>query len=170
MEFNMKKVKVGTVVEGKVFMVTDDSVHIDLGAYAEGVIYKKAMSLTGDVSCKELVKEGDVITAKVNKMDDEYQQILLSRIDILREELKGKHNVEMDSAEKFSAKVVGANSYGLELKYQGIDLFMPASHIDLHKVNPEDFKGLTLEVCVIERNSIQSCDQISNRKHKRRRE
>jgi small subunit ribosomal protein S1 len=151
MEFNMKKIKVGMIVEGKVFMVTDDSVHVDLGAHAEGVIYKKGMAFEDIKSCKDLVKEGDEISAKVTKMDDENQQILMSRLDMLREEKHAKLNAELDNIEKFSAKVVRVNRGGLELKYEGMDLFMPASHIDTQRVNPEDYKGQTLEVCVIER-------------------
>lgn len=151
MEFNMKKIKVGMIVEGKVFMVTDDSVHIDLGAYAEGVIYKKGMAFGDIESCKDLVAEGDLITAKVTKMDDENQQILMSRLDVIREEKSAKFNDEIESVEKFSAKVVNVNRGGLELKYEGIDLFMPNSQIDLKRVNAEDFKGQTLECTVIER-------------------
>ena len=64
MEFNMKKVRVGMVVEGTVFMVTDDSVHLDFGAYAEGVIYKKGMAIEEIKSCKDLVKEGDTFKVK----------------------------------------------------------------------------------------------------------
>lgn len=151
MEFKMNKIKVGMIVEGKVFMVTDDSVHVDLGAYAEGVIYKKGMAFEDIKSCKDLVKEGDVISAKVTKMDDENQQFLMSRLDLLREEKQSKFNEEIDQAESFKAKVVRVNKGGLELKYEGIDLFMPASHIDTERVNPEDFKGQVLEVTVLER-------------------
>jgi len=147
----MKKIKVGMIVEGKVFMVTDDSVHVDLGAHAEGVIYKKGMALEEIKSCKDLVKEGDVLQAKVTKMEDENQQVLLSRIDFLRDEKREKFNEQITSAEKFSAKVVNVNKGGLELKYEGIDLFMPNSQIDLKRVNAEDFKGQVLECTVIER-------------------
>lgn len=150
MEFQMKKVKAGMVVEGTVFMVTDDSVHVDLGSHAEGVIYKKGMAFGDIESCKTLVKEGDVITVKVNKIDDENQQFLCSRLDMLRQEKQDKLNAEIDNVESFKAKVVRVNKGGLELKYEGIDMFMPASHIDVQRVNPEDFNGQVLEVTVIE--------------------
>ena len=61
MEFNMKKIRPGMIVEGKVFMVTDDSVHLDLGSHAEGVIYRKWLSLEDIESCKDVVKEGDIL-------------------------------------------------------------------------------------------------------------
>ena len=150
MEFNMKKIKVGMIVEGKVFMVTDDSVHVDLGAHAEGVIYKKGMALTEIKSCKDLVKEGDVIQAKVTKNDDENQQILLSRLDLLREEKRGEVEEFLNKADTFEAKVTRVNRGGLELNYDGVNLFMPASQIDFKRVELDDYKGQTLEVTIIE--------------------
>ena len=150
MEFNMKKIKVGMMVEGKVFMVTDDSVHIDLGSHAEGVIYKKGLALEEIKSCKDLVKEGDTILAKVTKMDDENQQILLSRLDVLKEERKEKLNEEIKNSEKITAKVTRVNKGGLELNYQGVRLFMPASHVALERVELEEYKGQTLDCVVIE--------------------
>jgi ribosomal protein S1 len=41
MDFKMKKVKVGMIVEGKAIVVTDESVYLDLETFAEGVIHKK---------------------------------------------------------------------------------------------------------------------------------
>lgn len=173
MEFDMKKVKVGMLVEGKVFMVTDDSVHIDLNSFAEGVIYKKGLALDEIKSCKDLVKEGDILQAKVTKMDDENQQILLSRLDILREEQKGKLNEFVKDADRFSAKVTRVNRGGLELNYQGLNLFMPASHVAFEKVDLNEFKGQTLDVTVIEndgkkivvsRRKVLEADQRANRK------
>ena len=150
MEFNMKKIKVGMFVEGKVFMVTDDSVHIDLGAHAEGVIYKKGMALEEIKSCKDLVKEGDMITAKVNKIDDENQQILMSRLDFLHQEKRANFEEFIKGAAKFSAKVTKVTRGGLVMSYKGVELFLPASHVDFKRVELEDFKDKTLEVTVIE--------------------
>jgi ribosomal protein S1 len=150
MEFNMKKVRVGQVVEGTVFMVTDDSVHLDFGAYAEGVIYKKGMAIEEIKSCKDLVKEGDLLVAKITKIDDENQQILLSRREILFDEKRQSFAKEAMSADTFKAKVKLVTRGGLVLDYNGVECFLPASHIDFKKVDMEDFKGKTLEVTILE--------------------
>jgi len=146
----MKKIKEGMIVEGKVFLVTDDSVHVDLGAYAEGVIYKKGMALEDIKSCKDLVQEGDILTAKITKIDDQNQQILLSRLDLIREEKRQEVNEFIHDAKVFDAKVKQVTKGGLLLDYQGVEVFMPASQIDFERVELNDFKNKVLECTVIE--------------------
>lgn len=151
MEFNMKKIKMGMIVEGKVFMVTDKSVHVDLGAHAEGVIYKDWLTLEDIVSCKDVVKEGETIKAKITKIDDENQQILLSCTDILLEEKRKDFDTYSDQVDSFKAKVKKAVRGGLILDFNGIEMFMHVSEIDINHVeNVDAFVGQTLEVTVIE--------------------
>ena len=150
MEFNMKRIKVGMIVEGTVFMVTDDSVHLDFGAHAEGVIYKKGMALEEIKSCKDLVKEGDTLSAKITKIDDENQQVLMSRKDILMEEKRATMTQEAVGADTFNAKVKKITRGGLVMDYNGVECFLPASHIDFKRVELDDYKGKTLEVTLLE--------------------
>ena len=150
MDFKMKKVKVGMIVEGKAIIVTDETVYLDLETYAEGVIHKKALVLGDIESCKEVVKVGDIIRAKINKINTEEQQILLSRIEILREEKVGQVKNLANKNERIEAYVKGASSAGLNLTYNGVDMFMPTSLIDIKNIDPEDFKGKTITCKVIE--------------------
>lgn len=150
MDFKMKKVKVGMIVEGKAIVVTDESVYLDLETFAEGVIHKKGLVLGDIESCKEVVKVGDIIRAKINKINNEDQQILLSRIELLREEKVGAVKNLANKNERIEAFVKGASSAGLNLTYNGVDMFMPTSLIDIENINPEDFKGKTITCKVIE--------------------
>jgi small subunit ribosomal protein S1 len=152
MEFKMNTVKVGRIVEGTVFQVTDDVCYVDLQAFADGIIYKNGLSFTPIDSCKEVVKEGDVLNFKVTKIDHDNQRILLSRLDMLRDEKRTKFDEETKNNERIKAKVkqVVRGNKGLVLRYNDIEMFMPASQIDTKRVNPEDFKGQTLECVVIE--------------------
>lgn len=162
MEFNMKKIRQGMIVEGKVFEVTDDSVHLDLGAYAEGVIYKKWLTLDDINSCKDLVKVDDVLTAKITKIDDENQQILLSRWDILREEKREEFDKFASANNRFTVKVIKEVRAGLICEYNGIEMFMPASHVALERVELKDYVGKKLEVVVIENENNKV--KVSHRK------
>jgi small subunit ribosomal protein S1 len=153
MEFKITKVRVGQVVEGTVFYVTDDVCYVDIpGAFADGVIYKEGLSLgkSSITSCKEVVKEGDVLDFKVNKIDYDNQSILLNRIDMLRNENRIKMNEEIKSTERLTAKVTKITRGGLILRYKDLELFMPLSHIDNKRVNAEDFAGKELVCKVIE--------------------
>lgn len=152
MDFKMKTVKVGMIVEGKVFKVTDDSVYLDLETFADGVIHKKALVL-GDIdSCKEICKEGDILRAKIHRIDKEDQQILLSRIDILRNEKVSEVKGLASKNERIEAFVRKADKFGLQISYKGVDMFMPTSLIDIKNINPEDFIGKTITCKVIESN------------------
>ncbi len=150
MDFEMKKVKVGMVVEGKVFYVTDEAVYVDLKAFSEGVIYKKALTLDEISSCKEVVKEGDMLTAKIRRIDHENQQILLSRIDILRDEKRNRYGDAVGKNERITVKVKLVTKGGLVVTHEGVEMFMPLSQIDTKRVDAADFENKTLECTIIE--------------------
>ena len=150
MDFEMKKVKVGMVVEGKVFYVTDESVYVDLKAFSEGVIHKKALTLGEIDSCKEVVKEGDMITAKIRRIDQDNQQILLSRIDILRDEKRNKFGDAVGKNERIKVKVKLVTKGGLVVMHDGVEMFMPLSQIDTKRIEAADFENKTLECTIIE--------------------
>jgi small subunit ribosomal protein S1 len=146
----MNNVKIGKIVEGTVFQVTDDVCYVDIQAFADGKIYKNGLSLTPIDSCKEVVKEGEILKFRVTKIDHDNQSILLSRMDMLREENRGKFDEETKHNEKIEAKVTKVTRGGLLLRYMDVEVFMPISHIDIKQIDPEDFKGKTLTCKVIE--------------------
>ncbi len=150
MEFEMKKVKVGMVVEGKVFYVTDESVYIDIKAFADGVIHKKALTLEEIDSCKDVMKEGDMITAKIRRIDQDNQQILLSRIDILRDEKRNRFGDAAGKNERIKVKVKLVTKGGLVCMHDGVEMFMPLSQIDIKRIEAADFENQTLECTIIE--------------------
>ncbi|MCK5388810.1 MAG: S1 RNA-binding domain-containing protein, partial [Candidatus Izimaplasma sp.] len=150
MDFEMKKVKVGMVVEGKIFYVTDESVYLDIKAFSEGVIHKKALTLEEITSCKDICKIGDVIKAKIRRIDQDNQQILLSRIDILRDEKRNKFGDAAGKNERIKVKVKLITKGGLVVVHDGVEMFMPTSQIDIKNINPEDFANQSLECTIIE--------------------
>ena len=150
MDFKMNKVKVGMIIEGVAFKVTEESVYLDIQAFTEGVIHKKAMSLDGNTPCTELCKEGDIVKAKINRIDFDDQQILLSRLDILRNENRDKYGDLAGKSNRIKAKVKKVTKGGLVLANKDVEFFMPLSQIDIKRVNAEDFQGMTLECKVIE--------------------
>jgi small subunit ribosomal protein S1 len=150
MEFEMTKVRVGKIVTGKVFHVADDYAYVDIQAFAEGIIYKEGLSLDGSLkSCKDVLKEGDELTFKITRIDHESQQILLTRRDMLREEKRAEFAQKAEH-ERIKVKVKKVTKGGLVCMYDGIEMFMPLSHIDVKRVNAQDFKGKTLECIVLE--------------------
>jgi small subunit ribosomal protein S1 len=151
MEFKMTNVKVGKIVKGKVFQVTDDLCYVDIQAFADGVIYKEGFSLNKTItSCKEVVEEGQELEFKITKIDHENQRILLSRKDMLKSEKRQQFDEETKDNKRITARVTKITRGGLLLRHDGIELFMPTSQIDVEHINPDDFKGKDLECVVIE--------------------
>ncbi len=151
MEFDMTKVRVGKIVTGTVIVVNDDNAYVDIKAFADGVIYKEGLSLDKSLdSCKEVLEEGQELEFKITNIDHENQRILLSRTDLMRDKNRLAFDEETKDFAKFEAKVTRVNKGGLVLQYKGVNLFMPASQIDIKRVNQEDFKDQTLECVVIE--------------------
>jgi ribosomal protein S1 len=156
MEFKMTIPKRGKVVKGTIFQVNDNECYVDIKAPSDGIIYKEHLSLEPIESCKDVVKEGDVLDFKIANVDNENSIVLLTRKDMLRDKKRAEFDEFAKQDEVFEAKVVKTNKHGLILRYNDVELFMPASHIDLVRVETEDFKGKTLECKIIEHSDSRS--------------
>jgi len=150
MEFEFKTVKVGMVVTGEVFKVTDDGVYVDVQSFTEAVIYKPGLGLSNSDTCVDHYKVGDSLTAKVTRVDYDNQSILLSRQDMIKDDKRKEFDEFATASNQFEARVKKVVRGGLVLNYKGIELFMPASQIDTKRVELEDFANQTLKVVVIE--------------------
>jgi len=150
MEFNIKKFRVGDYVEGTVYQVTKEAVSLDFGAFTEGTIYGKGLSLTDVSSCKDLVKEGQELDAYITKIDMERGQILLSRIKLLQNEKFKNLKAFKDSKETFTVKIKKVVKGGLIATKDSVDMFLPLSQISTKRVNAEDYLNKELEVELIE--------------------
>ncbi len=157
-DFKINELKVGDIVDGTVFRVTDNEVNLDLGHIYEGTIYKNQYTYKDVTSLTELVAVGDVIQATVKKIDEEHQVVLLSRKDIIARELeKEKETKFLEFVEEFNAgktvvegKVKLAVKVGLILEYNEFEMFMHESQVDFGSVNLNDYIGKTLEVKISE--------------------
>ncbi|MCF7925647.1 MAG: S1 RNA-binding domain-containing protein [Candidatus Izimaplasma sp.] len=156
MEFKMTIPRRGKIVKGTVFLVKDNECYVDIKAPKDGIIYKDHLALEEIESCKDVVNEGDELEFKISNVDDESSQILLSRIAVLKREKRKEFDDFAEKDEIFEAKVVKTNNHGLILRYKGVELFMPASHIDVKRVKIDDFRNKTLECKVIEHNNRRS--------------
>lgn len=145
----------GDIVTGKVVKVTQEEVLVDIGFMFEGSIYKDHLSNQEVKDARDIVKEGDEITAKITKLSygDKTDVLLLSRRDLEKKEIREKHIEELTEGSIVSAKVKKSNPGGLELDYHGIGLFMPNSMISMEFANDDIKKELvhkTVEVKIIE--------------------
>jgi small subunit ribosomal protein S1 len=161
--------KVGDIVTGTVVKVTKEEVLVDINYACEGVIYKDYLSLDKLHSAEDILKEGDEIKVKVTqfKKGDDSDSLLLSRIDILKNErlTEVRNNLEVDKDYDF--KVKKSVKGGLVLDYMGIEAFLPESLIFIQEEdgNKDNLVGKTIKARIIEIKKERNRDKlIVNRK------
>lgn len=148
MEFDVKKVEVGSIVEGEVVQVNDNDILVDIGYMTEGVIYLNELSMKDIKKASEIVSVGDKIKVMVKKCDDD--ELLLSKAILERKELQNKVQEAFKNQEVLEGKVVEAVNGGFIVDI-GLRAFMPGSHVDVEReFDGKTLIGKTINVIVIE--------------------
>ncbi len=149
----------GKIVNGTVIQLDKDGVYVSFGYRHDGVIPYSEWSQTQ--SAEELqatIKVGDEVEAKVVPGTTKSDFVRLSKIKAERD-AAWKNVAELPEGEKRAATVKvlriiknkAKNIVGLSVAVEGVEGFMPASHVELRRV--EDFSeyvGKELEAEIIE--------------------
>ena len=129
--------RVGQVIFAKVVGFSHDSVFLDVGAKAEGVIPKaELVDENGEITAKE----GDKVEARVRKFDGGtvvLTKVLPHQSLRSRDELREAHRAGIPIEGRVSAQ----NKGGFDVEVGGMRAFCPASQIDLRPGKPEDYVG-----------------------------
>lgn len=149
MEFNM--LKVGQIVEGTVVKIEHNTIYLDVQYTTEGKIHLDNYDKPAPDTFIGLIKDGQKIKAKVQKITDEPSQILLSRLPLLIEEKFDQIAAIAESGETVKAKVRKILDKGLILNYLSNEVFLPYSLLDYDLLkDKEALQGKTLEIQIIE--------------------
>ncbi len=149
MEFKM--LKVGQIVEGTVIKIEQNTIYLDVQYTTEGKIHLDNFDKPAPDTFIGLVKEGQKIKAKVQKITDDPAQILLSRLPLLIEEKFDEIITLAETGETVKAKVKKILDKGLILNYETNEVFLPYSLLDYDLLKDKDaLKGKTLEIQIIE--------------------
>ncbi len=130
-------IRPGQVIFAKVVGFSHDSVFLDVGAKAEGIIAKSELAdENGDLD----IKEGDKVEARVRKFEG--GAVILSKVlphQSLknREELREAYRIGL----AVEGRVTGQNKGGFDVEVAGMRAFCPASQIDLRPAKPETYVG-----------------------------
>ncbi|MCD5323009.1 MULTISPECIES: 30S ribosomal protein S1 [Pontibacillus] len=144
----MPNVSVGDVLTGKVVKVEDKQVLVDIGYKVEGIVPISELSSLHVEKASDVVSEGDELTLKVKKMDDE--EIVLSKRAVDAESAWEDLEAKLESGEIFEAEVKDIVKGGLVVDV-GLRGFIPASLVETYYVEDfNDYKGKTLALKVIE--------------------
>ena len=161
LEQSMEDVNVypGKIVNATVIQLDKDGVYVDFGYMREGMITYPEWSQTA--TAEELmatIKAGDVVEAKVIPGSSKDDFVRLSKVKAERD-AAWKNVAELPEGEKRPATVKvlrivknkAKNVVGLAVAVEGVEGFMPASHVELRRVEDfSDYVGKELEAEIIE--------------------
>ncbi|WP_449353893.1 30S ribosomal protein S1 [Virgibacillus natechei] len=157
----LEEVEVGNTLTGTVVKVEEKQILADIGYKTEGIVPIGELSNLHVESTSDVVKEGDAITLKVIKMDDD--EIILSKKAIDADnawvDLEEKYN----NNETFETEVKEIVKGGLVVDV-GIRGFMPASLVETYFVEDfSDYKNKQLTVKIADLNKEQNRIILSHR-------
>lgn len=128
---NNKKQFTGSVVNGKVVAVLDDSVIVDVGLKAEGRIPLREFSNLGSAPD---IRAGDIVEVFVERVENRNGEASLSREKARREEvwvdLEKQHNANT----RVTGIIFGRVKGGFTVDLGGAVAFLPGSQVDIRPV------------------------------------
>src|SRR5690625_2263286 len=157
----LAEVSVGSTLSGTVVKIEDKQVLVDIGYKTEGIVPISELSSLHIEVPGDVVKEGDKLTLKVKKVEDD--EVVLSKkavdADMAWKELEEKfHNGEI-----FETEIKEIVKGGLVVDV-GLRGFIPASLVETYFVEDfSDYKNQILKVKIADLNKDQNRIILSHR-------
>ncbi|WP_337020462.1 30S ribosomal protein S1 [Oceanobacillus massiliensis] len=148
---DLQELNVGDTVTGTVIKLEEKQVLVDIGYKTEGILPIGELSSLHVETTGDVVKEGDSVTLKVKKVEDD--EIILSKKAVDSESAWEDLEEKYESGEVFETVVKEIVKGGLVVDV-GLRGFIPASLVETHFV--EDFseylnKPLTVKIADLDR-------------------
>lgn len=148
-----RQFRIGDEVEGEILSIKDEQLQISLVGYkSDGVIpFKELTSEDRINSTLENLKVGDKIKAKVIKLKNEDNYVVLSRLEYEKETTLASLEELFNTKSEFDVVIKDSKEKGLVAYYNGVRIFIPASQIDTKYVeDKQSLVGKTLTVRLID--------------------
>ncbi|HBI02444.1 MAG TPA: 30S ribosomal protein S1 [Paenibacillaceae bacterium] len=141
---------VGDTLTGTVKQVDEKQALVDVGFNQNGILPISEVSSLHIEKVSDVLSEGNTITVKVIRKNDEKNELILSKRAVDSEKAWGELQEKFKSGEIFEITIADIVKGGLVVDL-GVRGFIPASHVERHFVEDfSDYKGKTLPVKVIE--------------------
>ena len=151
LEESLKTIRNGEVVEGTVIDVKPDEIILNIGYKSDGIITRNEYTNEPNVDLTTVVKVGDILEAKVVKVNDGEGQVLLSYKRLAAE--KGSKRLEeaFENQEILKAKVSQVLAGGVCVIVDETRVFIPASLVsDTYEKDLTKFKDQEIEFIITE--------------------
>ena len=130
-ENSFTRVRRGEIVDGEVLYVTDDEVMVNIGYRADGIISRDELSNDPNVKPSEVFNQGDKIQVYVMKMDDGDGNVVLSYKRVENMKVWDEMEEKFENGETVVAHVTNVVKGGLTCDVDGLNGFIPASHVSV---------------------------------------
>lgn len=163
MDKTLVKIRPGQVIKGYVVYVNDNEAGVSVGYKMDGFISKEELTAGGNISPKDILKEGDEVEVEVLKVNDGNGNVILSKKAVDERLAKDKKLAEINQGEPFEVTVKEAVKGGVLANVDGITVFIPGSQLrergyvrDLSQYVGKTFTVKALEVDVKKRRVVAS--------------
>lgn len=146
-----KRIKVGEIVKGEIISINEKEAFLNIGYKAEGLLPIQEVTFQNDIKLSDILSIGEIVETKIISIRNEDGYVVLSRIEIKREE--GRKYIKEAFEENKTVDVLIKEEVkgGVVGNYNGIRIFIPASHLELaHVDNLKNYVGKTYPVNIIE--------------------
>ncbi len=150
-EGGFKAPRRGDVIEGKVVMVNDHEIVVNIGYKSDGIIPKDEVNGADEAALTDMFEEGQELDVYVLKTDNGDGNVLLStKRLVIDQDFKDLEPI-YESGEPISVVVKQIVKGGVIAYYKNVRGFIPASHLSLrYEKDTGKYMGTTMNVKVIE--------------------
>ena len=127
LEQSLKTLNTGDIVEGVITSISQNEIHLDLGAKTTGVIVHDKATDDPQAKLDVLYKVGDVVKAKVIKVSDIDGIATLDKTRVDSESNWEKIVAAYESGETLEGKIVEVVRGGVIISLYSVRVFIPAS-------------------------------------------
>lgn len=157
----LAEVSVGLTLSGTVVKIEDKQVLVDIGYKTEGIVPISELSSLHIEVPGDVVKEGDKLTLKVKKVEDD--EVVLSKKAVDAETAWKELEEKFQNGEIFETEIKEIVKGGLVVDV-GLRGFIPASLVETYFVEDfSDYKNQILKVKIVDLNKDQNRIILSHR-------
>lgn len=125
----IRVLKPGDMIEGKIISVTKNEVYLDLTGYGVGVV--RGRELYDDQATLNSLKPGDTIEAAVVETENKDGNVELSLRQAGHERVWQKLQDLMETRDVVATKILAANKGGLMIEINNVTGFLPVSQLSI---------------------------------------
>ena len=146
------KLHIGMMAEGTVVAITNEEVVVDFGYQSEGSVAFDQWAVGGTKeTVAPAVKIGDKVALKVIASENKDGLVVMSRLKAMADEDWNKLTEQIAENKVLKVKGLRAVKGGLTVAYKTVSGFIPASHLDIKRVeNIKEYEGKEMEAEVLE--------------------